>query len=662
MSLIYGADYNPDQWKMHPEIIDEDMRLMKLAGMNEMTIGIFSWAELEKSEGEYDFSFLDMITDKLYENGINFMLATPSGARPAWLSHKYPEVLRTTDKGEKCTHGSRHNHCFTSPVYRSKVREINRRLAERYKNHPGLIMWHVSNEYGGECHCELCKNAFREWLKKKYDNDLEKLNYQWWNSFWSHTYTDWSQIDPPSPLGETNVHAMNLDWKRFVTDQTIDFYENECAPLREITPNVPITTNFHWPELRGVNYQKFASHVDTVSWDAYPMWHHDKDCTVQGNDTAFVYDLNRSLKHKPFLLMESTPSCISYVPVNKMKRTNMMITSALQAVAHGSDSVQYFQWRKSRGGCEKFHGAVVDHCGHENTRVFKGCADIGEILKEISDVQNAKTNAEAAIIYDWESAWALDDAAGFLLDNKGYRDECVRHHKFFWERSIATDVISPDDDFSKYKIIAAPMLYSMSEKTVEKIRAYVENGGIFVTTYITGYVNENDLCYLGGFPAGVLKEVFGIWNEEIDTMYEWDSVSIKSIDGKEYTAKDYCELIHADTAETLAEYTSDYMSGTPCVTCNSYGKGKAYYIAFRDGGQFLTDFYAKITKDLFETETLPEGVTAMTRETPDAKYTFIQNFSDKSVCVSAENIVYSKHTPENGKVEIEAFDTVIKKK
>ncbi len=242
--IIHGGDYNPDQWIDTPEIWDEDMRLMKLAHVNSATIGIFAWSLIEPQEGVYDFSVLDKIMDKLHENGMSVILSTPSGARPPWLAQKYPEVLRVEESGIRNEFGVRHNHCLTSPLYREKVRNINTKLAERYKDHPALKMWHISNEYCGECHCELCQEAFRDWLKVKYHNDIEELNFKWWNGFWSHRMTDWSQINSPKFRGENHVSAMKLCWNKFVSDSHISFFENEIAPLREITPNIPITTNF----------------------------------------------------------------------------------------------------------------------------------------------------------------------------------------------------------------------------------------------------------------------------------------------------------------------------------------------------------------------------------------------------------------------------------
>jgi beta-galactosidase len=266
--MIHGADYNPEQWLGYEGIIDEDFRLLQLANMNSVSVGIFSWAKLEPSEGVYDFEWLDDIFERVNKIGGKVVLATPSGARPNWLAQKYPEVLRTNASREKALFGARHNHCYTSPIYREKVANINTLLAERYANNPALFLWHLSNEYGGECHCELCQAAFREWLKEKYNNDLDLLNAQYWSAFWSHTYTDWSQVESPSPRGEQAVHALNLDWMRFVTHQTCDFIKMEKDTVKKINHNIPVTTNI-MGTYEGLNYHKLAKELDIVSWDSY---------------------------------------------------------------------------------------------------------------------------------------------------------------------------------------------------------------------------------------------------------------------------------------------------------------------------------------------------------------------------------------------------------
>ena len=634
--LLHGGDYNPDQWLDYPDILKDDLRLMKLANVNTMTVGIFAWSALEPTEGNYNFEWLDKIIDDVYNQGGRVILATPSGARPAWLSEKYPEVLRTNDRREKMLHGGRHNHCFSSPIYREKTQKMNYKLAERYGNHPALIMWHVSNEYSGDCHCELCQENFRDWLKNKYKT-IENVNKAWWGPFWSHTYTDWSQIESPSSIGENAVHGLNLDWKRFVTDQTIDFYENEAKPLRELTPNVPITTNFMADTddlipFQSLNYEKFSKHVDILSWDCYPAWHNDWETTKDlATKVGFINDLYRSLKQQPFLIMECTPSGVNWHNVNKAKRPGMHTLASMQLLAHGSDSVLYFQWRKSRGSSEKFHGAVVDHDNSEENRVFKEVSQVGEILDKIKEIKGSMKQSKVAIIYDWENDWALKDAQGFGKESRRYPQTLQSHYKYFWDKNISVDVVTPQQDLSKYSLVVAPMMYMMTEETMDRFRDYVKNGGVLVGSYLSGLVNETDLTYLGGWPK-TLQEIYGIDVKEIDTLYPKDRNSIK-FGNESFEVVDYCTIIEAKEAEVLAKYEEDFYKNTPAITKNNLEKGKAYFIGARTNQEFLSKFYDEIVKDLHINEVedfISEcGISIQIRENEDAKYYFVMNFTEE---------------------------------
>lgn len=634
--LLHGGDYNPDQWLDYPDTLKDDLRLMKLANVNTMTVGIFAWSALEPTEGNYNFEWLDKIIDDVYNQGGRVILATPSGARPAWLSEKYPEVLRTNDRREKMLHGGRHNHCFSSPIYREKTQKMNYKLAERYGNHPALIMWHVSNEYSGDCHCELCQENFRDWLKNKYKT-IENVNKAWWGPFWSHTYTDWSQIESPSSIGENAVHGLNLDWKRFVTDQTIDFYENEAKPLRELTPNVPITTNFMADTddlipFQSLNYDKFSKHVDILSWDCYPAWHNDWETTKDlATKVGFINDLYRSLKQQPFLIMECTPSGVNWHNVNKAKRPGMHTLASMQLLAHGSDSVLYFQWRKSRGSSEKFHGAVIDHDNSEENRVFKEVSQVGEILDKIKEIKGSMKQSKVAIIYDWENDWALKDAQGFGKESRRYPQTLQSHYKYFWDKNISVDVVTPQQDLSKYSLVVAPMMYMMTEETMDRFRDYVKNGGVLVGSYLSGLVNETDLTYLGGWPK-TLQETYGIDAKEIDTLYPKDKNSIK-FGNESFEVVDYCTIIEAKEAEVLAKYEEDFYKNTPAITKNNLEKGKAYFIGARTNQEFLSKFYDEIVKDLHINEVedfISEGgISIQIRENKDAKYYFIMNFTEE---------------------------------
>ena len=633
--VVHGGDYNPDQWINTPEIWDEDMRLMKLAHVNSATINIFAWSLIEPEEGVYNFGWLDTMMDKLYENGIDVILATPSGARPPWLAQKYPEVLRVEESGIRNEYGVRHNHCLTSPIYRQKVREINRIIAERYKNHPALKMWHISNEYCGECHCELCQEAFRDWLKDYYHNDIEELNEKWWNGFWSHRVNDWSQINSPKFRGENHVSAMKLCWNRFVSDSHISFYENEIAPLREITPDIPITTNF-MNMYDGIDYQKFASHLDLISWDNYPAWDKGENPAIAVR-TAFAHDAFRSMKDgQPFFMMESTPSLVNWHDVNKLPKSGMQELSSIQSVAHGAVSVLYFQWRKSKGGHEKYHGAVVDHCGHENTRVFRDVARLGTALEKLGEVVGGYSDAKVAVIYDWENSWAVKHFCGFNNINRGYVEECVKWYKPFYDKGCSVDVIAMDADYSKYDLVIAPFLYMLKEGTVDRIEKCVAEGGNFVATYLSGLVDSDDMCYLGGWPAGKLKDVFGIWHEETDSLPEGMKNSV-AYAGKEYDVVHVCDIIHANEAETLGTYGKDFYAGMPAVTVNNYGKGNAYYVAFRNDDCFADDFCQKLIDDIkiapdAEIKTA-ENVTIRKR----GNCIFVMNFTDGEAQVELDS-------------------------
>ncbi len=620
--LLHGADYNPEQWMDDKSVWDADMALMKLAHCNEMTVGIFSWAKLEPREGEYDFSFLDEIIQRVGENGGKIILATPSGARPHWLADKYPEVLRVGADGVRSHFNFRHNHCLTSPVYRQKVAAINEKLAERYGRNPTVVAWHISNEYGGECHCPLCTHAFRDFLREKYGT-VEALNKAYWTTFWSKTYDSFDQIEAPGKYTETGLHGLNLDWHRFVTHQTMDFIQNEIAPIRARS-SYPVTVNMMF-EFYDLNYHQVAQVIDIASWDSYPEWHNGDDADI-AEKTAFWHDLYRSLKKRPFLLMESTPSLVNWKPYNKPKKPGMDVLSAIQAVAHGADSVQYFQWRKSRGSSEKFHGAVVGHDGTADTRVFRSVAQTGQILEKIDAVAGSVTHAPAALIFDWENMWALDDCQGYANAGKKYMETCYAYHKLFWQRGIDCDIVGRNADLSGYKLVVAPMLYMTEQQTVDNLAHYVEQGGTLYATYMLGTVDDTDLCWLGGNPAGKLKEVFGILNEEMDTLYPQER---QHCGGHELV--DYCEVIHLRGAKALATYSDGWYAGQPAVTENSYGKGRAIYQACRDSGSLKEEIMDRILAHAGISSNvagvLPHGVTAHSRTDGDKTWLFVENYS-----------------------------------
>lgn len=629
--MWHGADYNPDQWLKYPDVLKKDIELMKKSGCNVMSVGIFAWAKLEPQEGVFNFEWLDDIIDNLYENGIYTILATPSGAMPVWMAEKYPEVKRMNEDGIRNRFGNRHNNCYSSTVYREKVRIINTKLAQKYSNHPGILMWHISNEYNVEdCHCPLCRENFKKWLEDKYKT-IENLNDKWWSGFWSHTYQNFSQIEPPGDHGEFSSNPLKLDWHRFKNHMLNDFIENEIDAVRKVNPHIPVTANFmrFWE----VDYFEHSKRVDFISWDNYPKWHSENNEYTPAVETAMFHSLFNSLKKdRPFMMMESSPSATNWQEVSKLRSPGMHLLASLQAVAHGSDTVQYFQWRKSRGQSEQFHGAVVGHDNSGDTRIFKEVTKVGEELKNISEVAGSITENEAAILLDYDSFWSLRIAQVYRNkdEDKGFLDILLKNFGALWQLNIGCDFVFADEDFSKYKVIIAPMLFMFKKGVKEKIENYVDGGGIFITTFATGVVDEYGLSFFDKeyYP---LRNLLGIKAEETDSLYDGQYNMVKMFDSS-YRCEKYCELAYPEGAKVIGGYERDFYKGMPAVTVNAYGKGKAYYIAadlMHDGYMKLYKEWLKdvISADKFIEST--ENVSITMRYSEDNEYIFIMNFNNE---------------------------------
>ncbi len=632
--MNYGGDYNPEQWD--EATWEEDMRLFKLANIDTVTLNVFSWASLQPSEDEYNFSKLDKIMNMVKENGLKVVLATSTAHHPAWMVKKYPEILRTEFNGMRRKFGGRHNSCPNSSIYRKFSVRIADKLAERYKDYDNIIAWHISNEYGGECYCDLCEKEFRNWLKNRYVT-IDELNRVWNTSFWGHTFYDWDEIVVPNMLSEhfgyeqTMFQGISLDYRRFYSDSMLDCYRLEYDAVKKHTPDIPVTTNF-MEFYKILDYQKWSEYLDFISWDSYPS------VDASSAQMALNHELMRGLKQgKPFVLMEQTPSVTNWQPYNELKRPGVMRLWSYQAVAHGADAVMFFQMRRSIGACEKYHGAVIDHAGHENTRVFREVAALGAELEKIGErTLGTVEKSECAIVFDWDNWWAVEYSAGpsRLLR---YRDEVTKYYEAFHNKNIPVDIISVKDDFSKYKVICTPILYMIKPGVDEKLRSFVKNGGTLVTNFFSGYVDEHDLVTVGGYP-GKLRDILGVWVEESDALPEGKKNHF-TWDGVTYEATLLCDLLHSEGAEVLATYDDDFYEGMPVITRNSFGSGKAYYVATRGNKEFYDRLISTICGEVNVSGVMetPAGVEATARYGEDKKFVFILNHSGHDEMVVADD-------------------------
>ena len=572
---------------------------------------------------------MDQIIEKLSTEGFDIVLATSTAALPAWMFKKYPEVARTDYDGRHHKFGQRHNACPNSLVYQKYAERLATKLAERYGEKPQVTCWHINNEYGGECYCDNCEKAFRVWLKDKY-HTIEALNKAWNMEFWGHTVYEWDEIVLPNALSEgigydkTAFAGISIDYRRFNSDSLLKNYMMERDAIRKIDPTTPITTNL-MGTFKGLDYFKWAKEMDLVSWDNYPSYN------TPWSLVAMTHDLMRGLKQQPFMLMEQTPSQQNWQPYNSLKKPGQMRAQSYQTIAHGADTIQYFQLRRSIGACEKFHGAVIEHVGHEDTRVFRETAALGAELAQLSDIIGTQTQAQVAVIFDWDNYWALEYTSGPTVDLK-YVEQIHRYYRYFYEQNIAVDLVPVDADLSKYKLVAAPVLYMIKEGMQERLTDFVMQGGALLTTYMSGIVDQSDNVHLGGYP-GPLRELAGIWVEEIDALAPEQSNGVSLVnEDLSGTSNLVSDLIHLENAEALAHYTSNFYAGMPAVTKNAFGDGTVYYF----GGQLEDQLQDQLFKTIVEESDITPVIEEATkleiacRENAEAKFFVIINFHEEA--------------------------------
>lgn len=623
--VLYGGDYNPEQWP--EEVWREDVRLMREAGVNLVSLGIFAWAKLEPRLGEYDFGWLDRILDLLYENGVMVDLATATASPPPWLARLHPESLPVTVDGVTLHPGGRQHYCPSSAAYRERATELVKRIAERYKNHPALVMWHVNNEYGchvSECYCDVSAKHFRKWLKERYGS-LDALNEAWGTAFWSQQYSEWAEILPPRTAPTFANPTQQLDFRRFSSDALLECFLMEKEILREETPEVPVTTNF-MGFFKPLDYWKWAAHEDIVSDDSYPD-PADPEAHVKA---AMSRDLMRSLGGgRSWVLMEQTTTRVNWRDRNVPKKPGQMRLWSHQAVARGADGIMFFQWRASKAGAEKFHSAMVPHVEPKDSRSWQEVKQLGTDLGKLDALLGGEVEAEVAILLDWENWWALEIDSKPSSDVK-MLDGILSFYKPLYEANVPVDFTHPGADLSAYKLVLAPHLYLVSDAAARNLTEFVSAGGTLFMSFFSGIVDENDHIRLGGYPAP-FREMLGLRIEDFIPLAEGESNRLLTNEGKTYNCDLWADLIKVEGAEPLAVYESDFYTGIPAATRHVHGNGIAYYLGTRPEESYTSELLLRTCREAntIPPQETPPGVEAVRRRAERGSFLCVLNHSQE---------------------------------
>lgn len=590
--LFFGGDYNPEQWPR--EVWHEDVRLMREAGVNLVTLGVFSWTNLETSEGHFDFGWLDEIFELLHANGIGIDLATATASPPAWLTKAYPEMLPVSAAGTRLSHGGRQGYCVSSPIYKRKAAELAGQLAKRYGNHPALMMWHINNEYGCHnplCFCDVSAAAWRIWLQNKYDS-LDSLNQAWGTNFWSQRYHEWDEINPPrqTPDGTFPNPTQMLDYRRFSSDQILDLYLAEKDAIRAIDSVHPITTNFmSMKHSLNIDYWRWASEVDFVATDHY-LIAEDLENYI---DLAFQADLTRGFAQgKQWLLMEHSTSAVNWQERNLAKADGEMISNSLAHVARGSNGAMFFQWRQSVSGSEKFHSAMVPHAG-EDSRIFRNVKELGAQIQRLAPVSEALTQkATVAMVFDYQSWWALSQR-NLPTTSIDYPQLAHDWYRALWKLGISVDFISPDVSpltLAEYRAVLMPMTYLLSQSQERKFIEYVNQGGSLVASYFTGISDEHDAVKLGGYGGSLVRDCLGVMVEEFAPIRTNERVTLSNgAFGVEWS-----EFAKVTGAKAIATYQDGVAAGSVAIAKN----GKCWYLGTRLDDASLSKIFNELVGDL----------------------------------------------------------------
>ncbi len=538
--IRFGGDYNPEQWSA--EVHAEDIELMTAAGVNLVTVGKWSWGTIQPTRHDWETGWLHTVLDALHEADIAVNLATPSASPPPWLGLLHPEIRAEDEDGVRVNHGSRAHFCASSPIYREYCQRMAQRLAQEFAEHPAVVMWHVGTEHGEVCWCGHCEAGFRAWLREKY-GELDALNHAWGTSFWSQQYADWAEILLPRRTRTLVNPTQWLDHCRFTSDVLLAAYNAQAEVLRPFVGEVPVVTNLAGFNARA-DHHKWADHVSVACGDHYP----DPTMEDQASFSALEHDLMRSIKDRPWMLMEQAMGAVSFRDHNTPKTEGQRRRDVLRAVAHGADAVLTYQFRQSRFGSERFHSALVPNAGAQ-TRYHKSVRQLGTDLEQLSEVVGSHRRGDVALLHDWDSSWAASEATVPSRLRHPY-EVLAAWHRPLWARGLQVDIVHAESDLDRYPVVLAPIQHMLTEAALTRLRSFIEGGGHLVMGPFSAVVDTNDALLPGPFPCG-LTDLLGASGEQWWPLPQ-QGVTVHSARFGRFFAEHWAEQFDPGDAHVLA--------------------------------------------------------------------------------------------------------------
>jgi beta-galactosidase len=640
--IYVGVDYYPEHWPQ--ERWETDLRMMQEAGFNVVRVAEFSWILFEPEEGRYEFEWLDRWLKLAGKYDIKVIIGTPTAIMPAWLARKYPEALEMKSTGQRTVWGGRRHNCYSDKDYRRLAEGIVHALAEHYHGHPSVVGWQIDNEFGNaDCYCDKCRANFQRWLTRKY-GDLAELNRAWGTHFWGQRFGDWQEIPIPNDrIGEWAISnpSASLDWQRFMSDRQVEFCNAQVQILREMCPPSQFITHNFMGLHDSLDYYELAKELDFVSWDNYP-----KLSPAIPYDASLAADVMRGLKKRNFLIMEQTAGPLGWSVFSRNPQPGELRKICYQQLAHGADGQIWFRWRSCTVGREQYWHGLLGHDSRPNHRYGEAAQVAREYRKLAPLLAGTMPQPQVAIIYDYDSIWALKIQPGY--PGAGHPEAIKRYYHALFRAGVDADIVRPDADLNGYRLVFAPHLHVLPDAVANRLVEFVKRGGVLLADCRTGVKDGTNLAYDRTLP-GLLSPALGI---EIP---EYESLSLGITDqeettykirtekqlGESYTALHYADWIKPMGANSLARYDQDHLQEFAAVTRHHFGDGAGWYV-----GTIVSEpeFYDKLIAQLLSDAQIrplvqpPAGVEAVVRHNHERGLLFLINHSadDQTIVVPKE--------------------------